>query len=124
MKNIVDELDEPSSTTRIRSGFDQPAPDTALATNIAKLETDLSTEKEERCEERFIWISVVFALLMTIIYISTQSLPVFFMLFLLGLILLIGIANRLGVDWAVQGVGWLMHWISNRARISPDKEEQ
>lgn len=124
MKNISEESVDTVQPPRPRSGFDQPAPDTPLATNIAKLETDLATEKEERCEERFIWIAVVFGLLMTTVYTATESLPVFLMLFLLGLVLLIGIANRLGVDWAVQGVGWLMHWISTRTKFGSGKDDE
>lgn len=95
-------------------GFNVPAPAGQLAANIAKLESDLASEKEERCEERFIWIAVCYIMGSALLYIAIQSVIVFMVLFLLGLIVLVGIARRLGVDWAVQGVGWLMHWISTQ----------
>ncbi len=100
--------------------FASPAPGGQLAENTAKLEADLATEREERSEERFIWIAVVFILCSAHVYASMDSVIAFICLFMLSLVLLIGIAKRLGVDWAVQGVGWLMHRIAERMKI--DKE--
>jgi hypothetical protein len=91
-----------------------------LADNAAKLEADLASEREERCEERFIWIAVVFILSAGHVYASMDSIWAFLVLFLLSLIILIGIAQRLGVDWAVQSVGWLMHWIANRVKLGDE----
>ncbi|WP_223566951.1 hypothetical protein [Agrobacterium tumefaciens] len=101
-------------------GFAVPSSGGALAENTAKLEADLATEREERCEERFIWIAVVFILISAHVYASMDSVIAFICLFMLSLVLLVGIAKRLGVDWAVQGVGWLMHHIAERMKI--DKE--
>lgn len=100
-----------------RSGYDLPASHPSLSANIAKLESDLASEKELRCEERFIWIAVCYVLLMALLYTAMQSWFPFLLLFLLGLIVLVGIAERLGVDWAVRGVGGLMHWISEKANL-------
>jgi len=94
-----------------------PSESSAIAENVAKLESDLATEREERNEERFIWIAVCFILSSALLYDAIESVIVFVMLFLLGLVLLVGIAKRLGVDWAVQGVGWLMHWIATRTSV-------
>jgi hypothetical protein len=103
-------------------GFSVPSGGGALAENVAKLESDLATEREERCEERFIWIAICYILGSGLLYAAIQSLVVFLVLFLLGLVVLVGIAKRLGVDWAVQGVGWLMHWISTQANFSGKDE--
>ncbi|MNV36521.1 hypothetical protein D3C71_1280020 [compost metagenome] len=101
-------------------GFSVPSSGGALAENTAKLEADLATEREELCEERFILIAVVFILISAHVYASMDSVIAFICLFMLSLVLLVGIANRLGVDWAVQGVGWLMHHIAERMKL--DKE--
>jgi len=101
-------------------GFAVPSSGGALAENTAKLEADLATEREERCEERFIWIAVVFILASGHVYASMDSIWAFLVLFLLSLILLVGIAKRLGVDWAVQSVGWLMHWIAEQTKIGKE----
>jgi len=122
LKNIAEESAEATPVVLPKSGFEQPAPPSRSADNIAKLETDLATEKEERCEERFIWIAVVFVLVCVPISLVVNF-AIFVILFLLGLILLVGIAKRLGVDWAVQGVGWLMHWVSTKANFGGNKDE-
>lgn len=121
MTNIAEEPLEKAPVILPKSGFEQPAPSSRSSDNIAKLETDLAREKEERCEERFVWIAVVFVLVCVPIALVVNF-AVFVILFLLGLILLVGIAKRLGVDWAVQGVGWLMHWISTKASLGGNKE--
>lgn len=116
MRNIESESSDPPVEKK-SGGFVVPTSGGQLAENAAKLEADLASEKEERSEERFIWISVVFILVAADVYKLIDSVIVFTLLFLLSLILLIGLAQRLGVDWAVQGVGWLMHWISEKTKI-------
>ncbi|WP_116082058.1 hypothetical protein [Tropicimonas sp. IMCC34011] len=89
---------------------------TPLMENIAKLETDLDAEKEERREERFYWICGV-AISFDVIAIQAVSGSwLFAPVFMLQLILLVGIAQRLGVDWAVQMIGALFHWMTSRGK--------
>lgn len=88
-----------------------------LSDNIARLETDLDAEKEERKEERFYWICVSAFLIDVIIYSSIGSFWGFILLFMFQLIVLIEIAQKLGVDWAVQMMGWLLHWIAERGKL-------
>lgn len=117
MKSSSDASPEIQPTLPDKGGFSVPSSGGALAENVAKLESDLAAEREERCEERFIWIALCYILGSALLYVAIQSILVFMVLFLLGLIVLVGIAKRLGVDWAVQGVGWLMHWISTRINL-------
>lgn len=88
-----------------------------LSDNIARLEIDLSAEAEARKEERFYWICACAFLADPLIYRVCDSFPPFLLIFMFQLVLLAGIAQKLGVDWAVQSIGWLLHWISERANI-------
>jgi hypothetical protein len=119
LKNTETESDKNPSPVSLPStgGLAVPTSSGALSQNTAKLEADLSNEREERCEERFIWIALVFILASGHVYASMENFWAFLVLFLLSLILLIGIAKRLGVDWAVQSVGWFLHWIAERAKF-------
>jgi len=85
----------------------------ALMANIYRLETDLDSEKEERKEERFIWVCVAVVLVNMgfLIAIDGGSVSYLFLL-ALQLVALLGYAKRLGVDWAVQGIGYLLHKLS------------
>lgn len=84
-----------------------------LMSNISQLETDLDTEKEERKEERFIWACAVVVLLNALVLVSIGGGSFSFtLLFLFQLVVMLGVANKLGVDWAVRGIGWLLHQIA------------
>ncbi len=91
-----------------------------LMENIYQLETDLDSEKEERREERFTWILVI-AIMFDVI--ALQAIDGFFsfvLVFLLQLTALLGIAQKLGVDWAVKLLGWLLHYVSEK--FNSDRE--
>ncbi len=89
---------------------------TALMSNIHRLETDLDTEKEERKEERFYWVGLAALLLDAIIIQAIDGSWLFVLLFILEVILLLGLAQRWGVGWAVKSLGWFLHWISEDFR--------
>ena len=89
----------------------------ALMKNIYRLETDLDSEKEDRKEERFNWICLSALLLDAVIIRSIDGSWLFVLLFMLQIILLLGMAQRLGVDWAVKTLGWFLHWISEKAKL-------
>jgi len=97
-----------------------PAPDGRLGENIAKLESDLAREREERQEERFLWIAGASILLDYIGYGLIKDFAAFVPMVLLQLILLVVLAKRLGVDWAVQAIGWLMFQM--RQKPSPEQK--
>lgn len=99
--------------------YSPPPNDEKLGDNVAKLETDLAMEREQRAEERFIWIATVAVLGDFIAYGMLRDFLGFALIFLLELIVLAVVARRLGVDWAVQLIGWLMFHISRRAAPEP-----
>ena len=88
-----------------------------LFQNIARLETDLSKERDERLEERFRWVCAVTVLvnLLTLTAIDGGSIS-YMMLLLLQLIVLLGYAQKLGVDWAVKLIGDLLNLVSNHLK--------
>lgn len=99
----------------------EPEQSDKLMENIYRLETDLDSEKEERREERFIWVLVV-SVFFDVIAVSAMSGSWLFVpIFILQLIALLGYAQRLGVDWAVKLIGWLIHWVSERFDGSGDR---
>ena len=85
-----------------------------LSDNIARLETSLDTEREERLEERFRWICVTSLLLDVIAVAALDGSWLFIPIFMLQLIALIGFAKAYGVDWAEQLIGQLLHWVSQQ----------
>jgi hypothetical protein len=121
------ETESPPSSPPVKPDtFDLPAsPDpeerAVLSSNIAKLQDDLDQERDERKEERFHWICVAAFLLDIVAYGALDSFWPFLVLFMFQLIVLVGIARRLGVDWAVHGFGWLLFWISQKLALpKPD----
>ena len=85
-----------------------------LSENIARLERDINTEKEERLEERFLWICIM-SLLLDILAISAVGGSWLFLpVFALQLIVLIGFAKVYGVDWAEQLIGGLLYRVLRR----------
>lgn len=82
--------------------------------NIAKLETDLDTERDERKEERFHWLAVTSILFDVIAVQAMGGSWLFIPIFMLQLVVLIGLAKKLGVDWAVQLIGTLLHMLTER----------
>lgn len=100
-----------------------PPSEGKLGDNVAKLESDLAREKEERQEERFLWISGAVVLLNFIGYALIKDIAAFIPLFLLQLILLVVLARRLGVDWAVQAIAWLMFQIRQKEPPANGKDQ-
>lgn len=94
--------------------FQAPVSTEKLGDNVAKLESDLAKEREERAEERFLWIAAVAVLFNFIGYALIKDVLAFIPIFVLELILLTVVARRLGVDWAVQLLGALMHSLSKK----------
>lgn len=85
----------------------------ALTDSIARLETSLDSEREERLEERFRWICVTSILVDVVAAVALDGSWIFVPLFMLQLIVLIGFAKAYGVDWAEQLIGQLLHWVSS-----------
>ena len=88
----------------------------ALADNIARLEEDLDSEREERLEERFIWFSIVAMLVDIIALTALERSWLFLPIFMLQLIIMFGFAKKCGVDWAVSLIAWLLHMVSRDNR--------
>ncbi len=101
--------------------FDPPYPSSqgseALSDSIARLETDLINEREKRCDERFFWVACIFLLILPYIYQAVQSFAPFIVICIFGLVALMGLAYKLGVDIAVQLIGWLLHWLTSKLGI-------
>ena len=97
-----------------------PREDAALTDNIARLETSLDTEREERLEERFRWICVTALLVDVVAAAALNGSWIFLPLFMLQLIVLIGFAKAYGVDWAEQLIGQLLHWVSEWGKNKSD----
>ncbi|AUQ51100.1 hypothetical protein PhaeoP83_02851 [Phaeobacter inhibens] len=87
-----------------------------LSANVARLETSLDAEKEERLEERFRWVVVTSILFDVIAISSVDGSWLFVPIFMLQLIVLIGFAKAYGVDWAERLIGQLLHWVSEWAK--------
>ena len=100
---LPDVVKNPEQTKQISS----------LTNNIARLETSLNAEQEDRLEERFTWVCAV-ALLLDVLAISAMDGSWLFLpIFMLQLVILIGYAQKCGVDWAVQLLAWLLHKVSS-----------
>lgn len=82
---------------QLDGGHDGLAP-TALDRSAAQLEADLQSERDARKEERFYWILALLIVGNVPLFNSIESSWALAPLFLLELILLIGIADWLGVD--------------------------
>lgn len=91
-----------------------------LAANIARLETDLAKEREDRKEKEFIYIGAIAFLASVLAFKVLDNTILSMLMFLFELIILAGLAKRMGVDWAVQGIGWLSHLISKRFESSEE----
>ncbi len=91
-----------------------------LTALIAQLETDLIAEREDRREKEFIFIAALSFLASVICFKLLEDTALSLILFLFELIVLAGLAKRMGVDWAVRGLGWLAHIISRRLDPSED----
>jgi hypothetical protein len=115
-----DKSDEFIGADDVQSGEVLPPENTALANNIARLETELDGEREQRLEERFRWI-VVTSLLVDVIAVSAlDGSWLFLPIFMLQLIVLIGFAKAYGVDWAERLIGQLLHWVSEWGKNKSD----
>jgi len=110
---------QPKAAPPISAGFGLPekpgTPDVQKLTDaIAQLETTLLSEREAWREKEFIFIAAIAFLGSVICFKLLDNTLLSIMLFLFELIILTGLANRMGVDWAVRGIGWLTHIISER----------
>lgn len=94
--------------------------DVARLENAARLQELYDKEKEERLEERFIWVCVSVILLDGILIVAIGGAWSIGPLFLLEIVLLFGAARMWGVDWAVQSMGWLMHRLAERLNRPAD----
>jgi hypothetical protein len=83
-----------------------------LTSAIARLETDLVTEREDRREKEFIFVAAIAFLGSVICFRLLDNTILSIILFLFELVILTGLATRMGVDWAVRGCGWLTHVVS------------
>lgn len=96
-----------------------------LTSAIARLETDLIAEREDRREKEFIFIAAIAFLSSVICFKLLDNTMMSIILFLFELVILTGLATRMGVDWAVRGIGWLTYVVSERFRkdTKTDKPE-
>lgn len=107
----------PQSELPISAGFGVPEnPGTddieKLTSAIARLETDLVAEREDRREKEFIFVAAIAFLGSVICFKLLDDTILSILLFLFELVILTGLATRMGVDWAVRGIGWLTHVVS------------
>lgn len=93
----------------------------ALTDNIARLETSLDTEKEQRLEERFRWICSTAVLIDIIAVVAMNGSWAFLPIFMLQLIVMIGFAKAYGVDWAEQLIGQLLYTVSKKWASKDDE---
>lgn len=93
---------------------DEPSGPVVLSGNIAELETSLEQEREGRKEERFYWVLACCILVDPLIFNVMNGGWGFAPLLLLQIIMLIGLAKRLGVDWAVELLSWTFEVIAKR----------
>lgn len=98
------------------SGEILPKETTALTDNIARLESRLDAEREERLEERFRWVCATSILFDVVAVVAMNGSWLFLPIFMLQLIATIGYAKACGVDWAEQLIGQLLHIIEERLR--------
>lgn len=116
MQDEPTKLGEFVGVTKSPSGEVSDTETGALTDNIARLETSLDNEKEQRLEERFRWVCVTSLLLDVIAVAALDGSWLFLPIFMLQLIALIGFAKAYGVDWAEQLIGQLLHWVSQWGR--------
>lgn len=93
-----------------------------LTALIAQLETTLVAEREDRREKEFIYIAAIAFLSTVICFKLLDNTAISIVLFLFELIILAGLAQRMGVDWAVRGLGWLAHVISKKLDKHEDEK--
>ena len=103
-------------TTPAVSGEVLPSETAALTNNIARLESRLDTEREERLEERFRWVCATSVLFDVVAVVAMDGSLLFLPIFMLQLIATLGYARSCGVDWAEQLIGQLIHTISKRLK--------
>jgi hypothetical protein len=103
-------------------GLAEPADTRTLSANIAKLETDLANEREDRREKEFIYIAIIALLGAAILYKFLDNVIVWMSLFLFIIVIITGLASRMGVDWAVTSFGWLRHTIAGHFGKNEDKK--
>lgn len=83
-----------------------------LADNISRLENQLEEERDRRNEERFVWVCAVCFLVDGLIVPSVGAM--FLPIFLFQLVVLVFLAEHMGVDRAVQLLGPLLDRISRK----------
>ena len=98
------------------SGEVLPSEIAALANNIARLESRLDAEREERLEERFRWVCAATVLFDVVAVVAMDGSLLFLPIFMMQLIATLGYAKSCGVDWAEQLIGQLIHIVSERLK--------
>jgi len=93
-----------------------------LTAAIARLETDLVAEREDRREKEFIFVAALAFLGSVICFKLLDNTILSIVLFLFELIILTGLVNRMGVDWAVRGIGWLTHVVTEHFQKESKKD--
>ena len=88
-----------------------------LADAVAQLEDDLNTERDERKEERFRWICLSALLFDVIAFPVINHFGAFLLIFLFQTVIILGTAQRLGLDWAVKLLGSFYHWMLENLKI-------
>ena len=81
---------------------------------IASLEARLEAAQEKHCEERFLWLVGVVALILACFAIAGIGGFGLLILGVLAFVLLAGSANMWGIDWAVQLMDWAMSMVTRR----------
>ena len=116
--NIETEYIEPTTKTLDRI-FDVPEGNEhsyKIVEKIERLENEISTAKDQRLEERFYWICATVFLANVIFAKFLDNIPLFFILLMAQLFMLAGLAKRLGVDWAVEAIERICHWLDERIK--------
>lgn len=109
--------DEPQPHPQPESpvAFELPAPSDngdkkILAESAAELQKKLEDQKETHQERMFLCFVGMAILVCPVLFGAVDgNFGAFLAMFLLLLVLLIGLANHLGVDWAVKLIGWVLY---------------
>ncbi|RUM95931.1 hypothetical protein EET67_20640 [Pseudaminobacter arsenicus] len=93
-----------------------------LIEKIERLETDLTTAKDVRREERFYWIFAADFLFNLILIKYLDNVALFLIMLVPQLFVLVGLARYLGVDWAVEPIERSLKWFSDQVKRPSGKE--
>ncbi len=110
--NQVPQPEEADAFSTPEGGGDLQRTIQVLSENIGRLENDLTTEKDNRNEERLYWLLGIFIPLNITIHHSVESFGVFSLLFFFQLVVLLNLAKKFGHEWAVQALGTMLKWFT------------